>query len=195
MIRKPTWILLIIFCFAIGIAIFMENNPGLTSGIKTPTATVFPNLLVDIIPEKVVSIEFSPTNGEKINLSRNTDNAWSITSHNKLADSGKVEQLLTNLAELKIFSVIDSSLSKESVGLSKNPALIKITFREGNNYTIKIGNITTTDSGYYIQVDQGNLVVISKYGVNSVLDLLSIESLVYQKSLEDSSNLLLTPTQ
>jgi hypothetical protein len=182
MIKKPTWILLIIFLLALGSAVFLDKNPGITAGLHTSTPTLYPNLLSGFSSASASSIEFTPTQGEHILIEKKADNSWEIKGLEKTASQGKIEQLLTNISDLKIFAVMASGLKLDEVGLSQNPALLKIEYISGQGKLIKIGKLTQTDSGYYAQVDDGPILVISKFGLTSVLDMLNPPSLLGDSS-------------
>jgi hypothetical protein len=178
MFRRSTWVLLIIFILIFTLTVFVEKNPTLTAGLRTPTATAYPKLLGELLAENIQSIEITPATGKPFSVKRNNDQSWSIPNESQPVDNGKVEQLLTSLADLKIYTILDSSMSKDAIGLTKSPLTIAYDKSDGSTKTIKIGQVTPTQSGYYVQVDNDSPIVIDKSALDPIIDLLRVDNLL-----------------
>jgi hypothetical protein len=178
MFRRTTWVLLTVFILLFALTILVEKKPSLTAGLKTPTATAFPKLLGDFSSKKIQNIEITPPTGEPYTVKKNDDQSWIIPNQSRPVDSGKVEELLTSLASLNIYTILDSGVSKDAIGLTKSPIIIAYKTSDGSDKTIKIGQITSTQSGYYVQIDDNNPVVVDKSGLDAVINLLSVDNLV-----------------
>jgi hypothetical protein len=48
----------------------------------------------------------------------------------------------------------------------------KVSFQDGKQKTVYIGKLTPTKSGYYARLEDGNPVVVSKYAVENLINLL-----------------------
>jgi hypothetical protein len=58
------------------------------------------------------------------------------------------------------------------VGLEIPAYTLELGFISGKSHKIEIGNITPTNSGYYIRYDDGEIYVISQTGIDALVNLL-----------------------
>ena len=50
--------------------------------------------------------------------------------------------------------------------------MITAGFKGGGTMIVQVGDITPTNSGYYVRKEDGSILVISKYGMESLLNLI-----------------------
>ncbi len=83
----------------------------------------------------------------------------------------------------------DSAESLANYGLDNPEITIKVTLKNGEEYTISIGNATSIDSGRYIQVSGDDAIYLSESGYEETFDTSTtyFAELVIVSALEESS--------
>lgn len=173
MIKKQTWILLVLFLALAGFAIFQKYNPGKEAGTaaETPVPTEAP---VEYLfpPEEgtITSLKITDAQGQAIAVTRK-NGEWVITQpFEAVASQATVEEAVTQAAALMVVNRLD--LDPAEVGLENPAYIITIGFDSGTAIRTEVGDLTPTDSGYYVSKADGSILVISKYGMEALLDLI-----------------------
>ncbi len=183
MIKRSTWYLLV-FSLVLLIIIFVIENNGQEDAIKAVT-TVPP-------PEKVIpmnhfsqlqSISYKNSRGETLVLNKNNGN-WSISSDPARVNQAVIAELLANLESLEIKARLDYPKNIEDLGITPNGDRVTITGLQGDNINIRIGMLSPTGSGYYIQVNDSAPILVSKGGLETIINLLNRENLINQPITE-----------
>ena len=173
--KRPTWILLFIFAALVGL-LFYINRPGGASqddlDLGTEAAGAAQFLFTDEsgIP---LEIKISDKEGNVVEISRNQEGIWMLIQPKETeANQGKAEAAASQVTALRIVSTPD--LAPEFAGLVPPSYMLSVNFSGGESFTVDIGDLTTTQSGYYASMSiDDNIIVISKSGVDSLLTLLS----------------------
>lgn len=182
MIRKQTWILLAIFAVLLAGVFYLQKNPlPVNKADITPSATAQRSLLAGFQTQDIVFVSYKDSTGT-LQLSNNGGN-WTILPENKPVDVGKAEEIRAQIADMHVMSVLPTSFSVETGGLSSPAQILTFKTSQGKQAVLKIGHATPTGDGYYVQVDNNT---------PEVMDKGSIDTLVGQMTL---SNLAPTPTQ
>ena len=178
MIRKGTWIVLIIFLLLLGVAIYLSKNPLPSSASVTPTATEIPPLLSGWKSSDITWIEYKADPGG-LTLSQNPDGSWTIGPDNPApATIAEIEAMRTQLVSMRMNFVLNTTDPLDAVGLAMPARIIFLRNASGQQVELRIGKETPTGSGYYIQVDNQVPVVINKFALDTVLDSLARDKLV-----------------
>lgn len=182
MIKRSTWILVAVFVVILALAVYFPRSPWAQTG-EEPTATPQPRLLADWTSERVHGIEITFNREEPYRLEFTADKRWHAVNADDLISQGKVEELLTSLMSLSVLRTLDPNTSLLATAL--DPGLYRITLNDaaGVKTTIVIGQVTATESGYYIQVDNGAPMIVTKHTIDSLLETLHPEAL--KASAED----------
>jgi len=177
MIRKSTFLFLIVFLLLVGLSFALKQGWFEKSTIE-PTPTTQP-MLLDGFPEaNLASLQVTENNLVTLELTRQADGTWVITKPEGFqGDSGKIAQLFSSLYGLTLTSVVSANTPLEPLGISPESMKITITNISGEKIVLKPGGLTPTGSGYFIQVNSNPAVVISKYGYEGLASLLLLESL------------------
>ena len=173
MVKRQTWILLALFLALAGFAIYQKYNPKTeTTGsdvtpvpTETPVEYLFP-------PEQgtITSLMIKDNKGQVIGVERKKD-GWVITQpFDAVASQATVEEAATQAAALTILNRLE--LDPADVGLKDPVYTISVGFNNGKIMVAQVGDLTPTDSGYYVRKDDGSILVISKYGMESLLNLI-----------------------
>jgi hypothetical protein len=186
MIRKGTWIVLIIFIVLLGGAIYLNRTPGgltFTQPTETISPTAIPRLLADWQADEIVFIELKGQRQSSadpdqsgatgtVTLTKEEDGSWTIgPDNNEEARLGTVENLRSQFATVRILSALDTSLPLDSAGLVEPQTVITLHSSNNRQVEIRIGGNTPTNSGYYVQVDSNPPVVVSTASVDAILSL------------------------
>ena len=177
MIRKGTWIVLLIFVLLLGVAFYLSKNPLPTSASLTPTATEIPPLLSGWKSSDIVRIDYIGDPGP-LSLSQNPDGSWTVGPENPVpATIAQVEYVRSQLTAIRMNFVLNTTDPMEAVGLAAPTRRLILQNAQGAQVEIRIGKETPTGSGYYIQVDNQTPVVINKFSLDGVLNVLIREQL------------------
>jgi len=171
MIRKSTWILLVIFAALVGLAIYLQKDKEATQSMATTFPTASAKTLFPAEEGLPFRIRIESQTGEAVEV-RNADNVWVLKSPiEAAADQGLVEGAASQITSLRVLSEVQ--LAAEIVGLDRPSYILKISFTGGKEHEVEIGSLTPTESGYYVRVDRGQTVIVSKSGIDSLIGLLT----------------------
>jgi len=191
MIKKQTWALLALFAVLAGIALFLKYKPSTDTPVEgeIPLATVAPVEFLFPAEEGVVtSIRIENREGDVIGLERG-ESAWSITQPFEAeATQASVEEAASQVTALAILNRLE--LDPAVVGLKSPAYTITVGFSSGNFITAQVGDVTPTDSGYYVRKEDGSVLVVTKYGLDSLLNLV-----LYPPYVETPTPSPISPTE
>jgi hypothetical protein len=173
MIKRPTFILLVILALVV-VAYFVVKGRGLaTSASSTPSATVS-SYLITPSDGTLQVLRISNANNNVFQMQRDTGGTWVVTQPTTgIADQALAEAAETQVGALRIVTSLDNSLNLNDAGLSTPADTIELTFSNNLKHVVQIGNLTPTGSGYYVRFDGGNIFVISQAGIDALLKLLT----------------------
>lgn len=179
MIRKSTWILFALFLFILAIGIYLNSSKGILNQEKTPTPVIAEKALPEISLDKLVGISYIKPQSNLISLTKNTNGVWVFVSNPEMTiNQARLLELISNLNSLEVMTKMNSTSKVEELGLLKNAQEINIIESDGSKIQVKIGNLTPTESGYYLQVENANPVIVGKGGLETILGLLTQENLL-----------------
>jgi len=189
MIRRGTWIAIALLIILLGVTWYFEWSPtGKARVIGTPTATLIPQIIKENQSELFL-VELSTSSGEVTTLRKNPDNTWSLpSSPDQTVDQGKAQELLSDIYSLTPLTTLDSKVSLDSFGLMNPTQVLNVQVTNGSPYVIKLGSLTATESGYYIQVNSDPVIIVSKTSLESILDLLKTDALIVKTATPTPSS-------
>jgi len=165
--KRTTWILLIVFVALVGLFFYLErqgsaSQSDLESGTETAGAASFIFTDQNGIP---FGIEISDTDGNIVEIARNEEGTWMLKQPTETEADSQV-------TALRILSTLE--LAPEDAGLVPPSYVMTVNFSSGESFGLEIGDLSPTQSGYYARVtDSETIQVISKPGIDSLLNLLS----------------------
>ncbi len=173
MSQRTPLVLLVILAAVIGLGWYLNQR---STDASTPTVTPAPTAAFLFASESGQIVKFSlfDASGKYTTLTRGAGGAWMIEtdSHNGIADQGQAEAAATQIATLRILRTLDAPPAASEIGLDAPAYTLKV-FTANGEQTAHIGNATVTGSGYYIQDFDGNVSIVSKFGVDALLNLLT----------------------
>jgi Domain of unknown function (DUF4340) len=171
MIKRNTWILLAIFIVVLGAALLIQKT-NILQPAATPSATLNPPLLGNS-NDPITGIILSDQHGLDIVSKLGSDNQWAIQQPAGLQISqGSMQLILSDLNGISIQATLLSQLPLESTGLQLPTYSITLTYQSGQTHLIKVGNLTSTQSGYYVQLDSGKTVIVNQSSIDNVVGVL-----------------------
>jgi hypothetical protein len=172
MIRRSTWILLLIFALLLGFAWYLnrpkpvEPVPDSISEYESPISLFGDNA------GEVVSFQIKG-NEQTVGISREEGNGWVFTdeTHEGAVDQSIAESAASQLTALLLIEE-KVVIAPQYVGLKPPEYEISVKFSTGETHTLYIGDETPSGSGYYVQLDEGNVAIVDYFGIRSMLSLL-----------------------
>lgn len=171
MIKRPTWIALILLVLALGGYFFLKSRP-LKSGTPTPTAAGSSFLLPAGGP-KLESIRINNQHNQVSMIERDSSGSWNVSLPVPApADQAAAEAAETQVGALSIVTKLDTTPPESAMGLDSPADVIQLVYLDGSQHTIEVGSKTPTSSGYYVRFDHKGLYVISVDGIDPLLQML-----------------------
>lgn len=179
MIRRPTQIMLALFAILLALAVFLQHTAILGESRQTPTATTYPKLIEGVSPAEISRFEIEDSQAEqRFQLQKNADNQWVFTEDaSKQVDQGKVQELISTLISLNVLNTIDPATALQVLGLDTPRAIITLTTSSGESKAVRIGDLAPPETGYYLQLNGNTPVIVNKFSVESLLELLQPDHL------------------
>lgn len=167
-VRTGTWLTIIVLAALIGLAIYLNRQKDATAADATPvSAPSFVFTSEDGLPS---SIEIKPADGDAVRLARDEKNAWALELPEKAeADQGQAEAAASQISALSILGEVNAA--PDIFGLDQPAYVITIKFTGGSQHVLEIGDITPTQSGYYVRVDKKKMAIVDVNGIEAMLNL------------------------
>src|SRR5271157_3471238 len=170
MIRRNTWILLVILVLLIVGAFYFNNQKKNSVSAATPNASQL--YLFTSQDGKPTDIKIEDTTGRSVEIARNSTGAWVLKAPTAdAANQGQAEAAATQLTSLNLLGNVQIGL--DVVGLDKPTYIMTVTFDNAKAHKVLIGSVNPIQTGYYVQVDGGQVQVADKSGIDSLVNMLT----------------------
>jgi len=194
MIKRPTWILLVILMLVI-VAYFVVKNRASATSTEPTRVGLGNDYLITQADGILQSLRISDNQTRIVQLQRDFNGRWILT----LPAPGAADQSLagaaeTQIAALRIVTTLDDQLNLEEAGLDFPSYTIELTFVSGLTHVIEVGALTPTKSGYYISFDAGSLYIVSQSGIDALENLLTAPPFAPTETPSPSIEEMVTPT-
>ncbi len=152
---------------------YLSNRPEAEDITVTPEPTTEITYLFTAEDGLPTSIRIESKTGEVVEAARNAENAWELILPEKAAaDAGSAEAAATQVTTMRILDRLPN-IAPEAVGLDSPEYILTVKFTNGLERLIEIGVITPTESGYYARGEDGEIVIVSRSAVDSLLNMLT----------------------
>jgi hypothetical protein len=198
MVRRTTWIVLIVFAFVVGFAwVFQRYQSRKADTSSTATPTTPPNYLYDLTNNEVDEIKITDQSGEVIDLYHDPVlTKWAIVdTPADQVDSFQIESVSSQLFSLQAQETLTDVPPLDSIGLATPQYTITMTTTGGTQINTQIGTITAIGNGYYARVDAGPIVIVGKTVMDNILELLKNPPLLPTATPEVTSTSATLPNQ
>lgn len=177
MIRRSTVVYILILLALAGAYYYLRNREQPAADIAvTPEATLEEiNYLFTAADGVPTSIHITAKSGEVVEVARAADNAWTvILPIEGPAEQGSTEAAASQVTAMQILESIPD-IDLELVGLNDPDYILDIKFDSGKERTVKVGVVTPTETGYYVQdASGGNVLIVSRSSLDSLIGMLTV---------------------
>lgn len=171
--RQSTVIYLVLFLVLIGAYYYLNNREEPADIALTLEPTTEVSYLFTAEDGLPTSIRIESKAGDTVEVARNPENAWAlILPREATADQASAEAAASQVTTMQILDRLPD-IDPEIIGLTDPDYNILVKFTSGVERNVKIGVITPTESGYYVQSNDGETVIVSKSSVDALLGLLN----------------------
>ncbi len=178
MVKRSTWVMVVLLAILAGLAYYMQQPDNLIkkalASRETPT-TEPPGQLLSPADGPVNGVSIQSTDGKSVTLERK-NSGWTLivgTENPAPADQSAAEEAASQAQSLRLAGKVTSTTPDLSAfGLDKPIYIFKLILANGTSMTFKIGNATVAGDGYYVQKEDGTVVIVEKYGLDPLLNLL-----------------------
>lgn len=169
--KRSNWIWLILLALSIGAYFLIKANADKNAAEETPVAES--NLLIDATGDVLQSIRIYDNDYNIVELVRNENGVWTVS----LPAAGEADPSLASAAEtqlgaLGITSQLGAVANFGDFGLEFPAYTIKLAYYSGAQHKIEVGDLAPTNTGYYVQLDDGDVYVVSQYNLDTILNLI-----------------------
>lgn len=173
--RRSTVIFLLLFIVAAG-AYYFLNNREQTEPVDV-TITLEPtkeiSFLFDAADGVPTSIRIESKAGDIVEVARNAENAWAvILPVEASADQGLAEAAASQVTTMSVQDRIPD-VDLEVVGLASPEYVLTIKFTSNVERKAEVGVVTPSEGGYYVRNEAGEILIVSRDSVDSLLVLLT----------------------
>src|SRR5215208_3194410 len=175
MIRRSTVVYIIILLVLVGAYYYLKSRPQAEPEFTgTPEATEQITYLFTADEGVPTSIFLQSKAGETVELARGTDNAWALNQPVEAkAEQGSSEAAATQITTMRVLEKL-TALDPEIAGLVSPEYVLTVKFNGGVERTMRIGVVTPSESGYYVQdASGGDVMIVSKSAIDALLMLLT----------------------
>jgi hypothetical protein len=173
MIRRSTWITLAAFIVLLAFSIWWTRyrpEPSET-GEATPTLEA----LWQVAGEQIVALEVEDlAAGDRLQMRLGDDGAWQVVEpEGGSLTEDEIQTALQWLASPQPRAVLSEIEDLSMFGLEEPQARITLSLADGTTRRLDIGRVTPTGTTTYVRLpDRAQVQVVTKYGLQQVLDLI-----------------------
>jgi hypothetical protein len=171
--RRSTVVYLLLLLVMAGVYYYLNNREqpaDIAVTLEPESQVLYLFTADDGLP---TSIRIEAKTGETVEVARGADEAWAlILPVEAKADQAAAEAAASQVTTMRILDSVPD-IDPEIVGLSIPEYTLIIHFTSGVERKAEIGVITPTESGYYVRNADGEIVIVSKSSLDSLLGLLT----------------------
>ncbi|MBM3144546.1 MAG: DUF4340 domain-containing protein [Chloroflexi bacterium] len=178
MIRRSTWFVVVVFLVLVASVLYWNNRevpPGEAG--ETPQSSLgVETALVFDIPEGVyvAGLRVEDAEGNLVEMQRKDEESpWAIIEPPRDdADSDRIQGVVDQLTFMSVDTALVTAPELDVVGLEAPQYSILLTFSDGQQHSLYIGDETITTTSYYARLDDGLPFVVGMYDVESAVGIL-----------------------
>jgi hypothetical protein len=171
MVRRTTWIVLVIFLGLLAFSLYWQNSDKENQEEITPSPVV--ESLLDISSDEISTLRIEDEGGRAVEIKRVEGNEWIlVVPKSEATDSNAVEGMVNQFVSSHVLSTIDPAPPDDATGLKNPEYQIHLLLKKGRQMIINVGVQTATGSGYYVKMDDGFVKIVDKFGLEAVTNLI-----------------------
>jgi hypothetical protein len=169
--RAGTLITILLLIGLLELTVYLKNKKE-NAIIADATPVSGPTYIFNAEDGIASSIEIKPADSEAIKVARNAENVWTVEMPIAAeADQGWAEAAAAQISALQVISPIDDGKSPSIFGLDNPAYIITVGFGSDKKHTLEVGDATPSNSGYYVRLDKGKIMIADLSGISSLLQL------------------------
>ena len=185
MISRTTWIVFAIFIALLVVLGIYQRNESFKEVKATPTSS--PEALLEGEHSEIIALYLENDEGDYVELQLDHDGNWIFLEPKSVAvDTLALDSKLNQINSLRVLSRISPTPPKKDIGLDNPRLLVRLELVDGSKPTFYIGNITPTGSGFYVGTEQGEVLVVSKVGIDELNEVINTPPIL--EEVNPSSN-------
>jgi hypothetical protein len=172
MIRRSTWIMLVVFAVVLAGGVFWSRRAQTDAAEPLPT----PEALWSYDEGQVQGLRLEDLKaGKVVEVHRDPDVAWKMTQPDEEpADAGRVEQAVTWLRSPSVSRVLTGQQDLAPFGLADPTTRVTLLLQDGSTQSFDVGAPTGIAGSTYIRVAGADAIqVVSGYSLDDVTGLLA----------------------
>ena len=173
MIKRSTWSMLVLFGLVIAGYFFFRYRISTSLAVPTTTEISY-SYLITPADGTLINLRIYDNNYHTTQMQRDSSGIWQLSQpKSAAADQSLAGAAETQVGALKILSAINTQPNIKDIGLDFPSYTLKLVFSNGKQHILEVGTSTPTGSGYYVRFDGGNIYVLSKDGIDALVNLVS----------------------
>jgi hypothetical protein len=174
MIRRSTVVYIVLLLVVVGVYYYLNNReqPADIEVTSEPGTEVALAYLFTSEEGTPTGIRIESKSGDTVEVARGEDSAWELIQPVEApADQAASEAAATQVTAMRILDTVPD-VDPEILGLESPEAVLTVKFTDGQERTVDIGVITPSESGYYVRNTEGEIVIVSRSAIDSLLGIL-----------------------
>ncbi len=173
-IMRRTLIFITILLALLGAVLFTETrdsrNEEIPQNVERESAVLSPQFLFAEEESTVVGLKIV-IEESVLELIRDGDGLWSaVQPEGVTAEQGIVEAAVSQLRALPLLAE-DLQLSTSDVGMGEQATQVSVSFADDTVSTFRVGDLSPSGSGYYIQSSDGQISIIARDSLDTFMNL------------------------
>ncbi len=177
MIRRSTWWTLLTFLVLAAAAYAVGRSKHASEAKITPPPTTEP--VITFSSDDVVGVDVQSA-AQHLVLEKQNDQ-WQVVQPapqgNEVPDQQRIETAVFDLLTMNTVNTVPAGTDLKALGLAQPVYTITVRLKDGKTWQITVGNPTPIESGYYVRAN-GRLLVVSKYAIDTLTNLLNAPPLI-----------------
>lgn len=170
--KRSNWLLLLILAILIGAYFLIKNDKGEATDDLVPDSTQA-SYLIQETDSVLQIIRIYDNDYHIVEMSRELDGTWIVSLPTSgAADQSAVTAAESQLSALQIITDLGSVTNLADFGILVPEYTVKLTYDNGIQRKIEIGSKTPTNNGYYVQLDDGSISIVSQYSIDAIVKLI-----------------------
>ena len=180
--RRSTWVVLLVFGLLVGFTwLFQRYQANKTASLPTSTALPTVEKAYDLANQGLSELTIEDNQGNKIDLYRNstTTDLWEIRDvPTDKADNIAIQTAISELLSINIIDRLAVVPPLESIGLVFPQYTLTMQTPGGQQIITDVGIETPIETGYYIRVGSGTVLIVDKSTLDGILNYLQEPPLI-----------------
>lgn len=172
MLKRSTIITLLLLAALVGLAFYLSRQKEKKEEEEAANVEATPAItyVFTALDGQINSIKITDQSGKTVWVERDASKAWRYTEPSGVeAEAADVEAAASQALSLRVLNTV--TLLPSVVEADRPRFTIVIGFDNGKESTLKVGKVTPTGSGYYVLKENGEIVIVSKTSLESLLEL------------------------